>query len=256
MKTSTLFSSALFATLSLLSSSSAHIAISNPPAQAGPWTKDLSKNVHAWIGYQGKKFPCGGYKKGPVTTYQAGEQIDVMFWTFGIDDYKKLPPPGVGQSRHGGGACEFSLSYDGGKTWWVIGQYTKTCPDIYYKWPVVIPNNVPACKDSDKCLFSMSWTAYSTDQWYHHCANIVIENKNQASLGKNVGMPPLAMTIVDVTQNHQKMNTHAVGDTKSTKSSGPSAAELAINQNGKHYAFDSTKKGAKPFSLNLNLIAS
>jgi hypothetical protein len=80
-------------------------------------------------------------------------------------DWKKFPPrSGIKTSRHGGGACEFSLSEDGGDTWKVIGQYTKTCPDIYYEWPVKIPNNVKSCTDPKKCLFSMSWVAYATNQ--------------------------------------------------------------------------------------------
>ncbi|KAF9906890.1 hypothetical protein EC991_011453 [Linnemannia zychae] len=248
MKT-TLFASAVLATaLSLLSSTSAHIAISNPPAQAGPWTKNPSSAVHAWIGYQGKKFPCGGYKKGPVTTYSAGEIIPVRFWNFEIKDYKKFPPPkGLTQSRHGGGACEFSLSYDGGKTWKVIGQYTKTCPDIYYEWPVQIPKNVPSCTDSNKCLFAMSWTAYSTDQYYHHCANILI--KGAKSGGK---LPQLDMTVVDVKTLKEKMNTHALGDKKSTKSTGPDRREKTLNTNG-YFAYGG---GAGNHGIDLGLVHS
>ncbi|KAI1319855.1 hypothetical protein EDD11_002849 [Mortierella claussenii] len=234
MKAITLASSVLIATTTLfsfLSTSSAHIAISNPPAQAGPWTKNPSNAVHAWIGYQGKKFPCGGYKKGPVTTYKAGEIIPVRFWNFEITDYNKFPPrKGLTQSRHGGGACEFSLSYDGGKTWKVIGQYTKTCPDIYYEWPVLIPHNVPSCTNSDKCLFAMSWTAYATDQYYHHCANILIQGDPKYK--KSAKLPALDMTVVDVKQLHQTMNTHAVGDNKSSKSSGPDRREVSLNKGG------------------------
>ncbi|KAF9551590.1 hypothetical protein EC957_006483 [Mortierella hygrophila] len=247
MKT-TLFASAVLASaLSLLSSTSAHIAISNPPGQAGPWSKNPSNNVHAWIGYQGKTFPCGGYKKGPVTTYKAGETIPVRFWNFEIKNYKKFPPPkGLTQSRHGGGACEFSLSYDGGKSWKVIGQYTKTCPDIYYEWPVQIPKNVPSCTDSNKCLFAMSWTAYSTDQYYHHCANIVIKGV------KNGKLPKLDMTIVDVKARHEKMNTHAVGDKKSTKSTGPDRREKTLNTNG-YYA---NGGGAGTHGMDLGLVVA
>ncbi|KAG0355191.1 hypothetical protein BGZ54_001261, partial [Gamsiella multidivaricata] len=109
MKTTAFASSILLGTsmlLSLLTPSSAHMAISNPPAQAGPWSSHPSSNVHAWIGYEGKKFPCGGYKKGPVTTYKAGQVIPVRFWNFNIKNPKKFPPPsGLKQSRHGGGAC-------------------------------------------------------------------------------------------------------------------------------------------------------
>ncbi|KAF9097148.1 hypothetical protein BGX29_008201 [Mortierella sp. GBA35] len=247
MKT-TLFSSAVLASaLSLLSSTSAHIAISNPPGQAGPWTENPSNTVHAWIGYEGKPFPCGGYKEGPATTYSAGEVIPVRFWNFGIKDYKKFPPPkGLTQSRHGGGACEFSLSYDAGKTWKVIGQYTRTCPDINYEWPVQIPKNVPSCTDSKKCLFSMSWIAYTTDQYYHHCANILIKGVKDGKL------PQLDMTVVDVKQRHQKVNTHAVGDNKSKGSSGPDPREKQRNTNG-YYAFGG---GAGTHGIDLGLIRS
>ncbi|KAF9356431.1 hypothetical protein BGX26_005295 [Mortierella sp. AD094] len=235
MKATTLISTALFAALSILSSTSAHMAISNPRAQAGPWTKNPSNKVHAWIGYEGKKFPCGGYPKGPVTKYKAGDIIPVRFWTFGMD-YTKFPPPkNIKPSRHGGGACEFSLSYDAGKTWKVIGQYTKTCPDIYHEWPVLIPHNVPSCTDSDKCLFAMSWTAYATNQYYHHCANIVIDG------AKNGKLPQLDMTIVDVSARRQKMNVHAKGDAGPT-GPGPNPREKELSTNG-YYAFGGAGKG-------------
>ncbi|KAF9356432.1 hypothetical protein BGX26_005296 [Mortierella sp. AD094] len=91
----------------------------------------------------------------------------------------------------------------------------------------MIPHNVPSCNNSDKCLFAMSWTAYATDQYYHHCANILIKGANHG--GK---LPTLDMTIVDVSARHQKMNVHANGDDKSTKSSGPNPAERKLNLNG------------------------
>ncbi|KAG0055025.1 hypothetical protein BGZ83_009795 [Gryganskiella cystojenkinii] len=227
MKFATLASSLALAFMSV---TSAHMAMSNPPGQAGPWSNDPTNDLHAWIGYNGKTFPCGGYKKGPVTKYTAGETVNVRFWNFEVKDYKKFPPPkGLTQSRHGGGACEFSLSYDAGKTWHVIGQYTKTCPDLYYEWPVQIPKNVPACTDSNKCLFSFSWTAYSTDQFYHHCANIEIAASKDTA--KKI-LPELEMTVVDVKQLHQKWNTHAIGDTLGGKSTGPDRREKELNTNG------------------------
>ncbi|KAG0015823.1 hypothetical protein BGZ80_009615 [Entomortierella chlamydospora] len=212
----------------VLSTTSAHMAISNPPAQAGPWSQNPSSDVHAWIGYHGKKFPCGGYPRGPVTTYSAGDVIPVRFWNFQVTDYQTFPPPAnIPQARHGGGACEFSLSFDGGKSWSVIGQYTKTCPDLYYEWPVQIPTNVPSCTDPDLCLFAWSWTAYATNQFYHHCANIIINSNSQ--MGR---LPLLNMTVVDVTQLKQEMNTHADGDKKSTESTGPNKTQIQLNTNG------------------------
>ncbi|KAF9334397.1 hypothetical protein BG006_002235 [Podila minutissima] len=230
MKTAALFSSALLAATTLLSclgTTSAHMAISYPRAQAGPWTKDLRNTVHAWIGFQGKKFPCGGYPKGPVTSFKAGDIIPVRFWTFGVD-YKKFPPKaGIKPARHGGGSCEFSLSYDGGKSWRVIGQYTKTCPDIYYEWPVLIPKNIPSCTDSNKCLFAFSWTAYATNQFYHHCANILIKGVKGGKL------PTLPITLVDFKPH--RMRVHAAGDGKGGRGSGPNRRERELSTNG-YYA--------------------
>ncbi|KAI1314649.1 hypothetical protein EDD11_001902 [Mortierella claussenii] len=222
------------------------MAMSNPPGQAGPWTKDPRNTVHAWIGFQGKPFPCGGYKKGPVTTYKAGQVIPVRFWTFGMD-YKVFPPKsGISPARHGGGACEFSLSYDGGKTWKVIGQYTESCPDIYYTWPVQIPPNVPSCTNSDKCLFAMSWTAYATNQFYHHCANILITDG--ASNGK---LPKLDMTVVDVKARGQKQDTHAVGDRLRGKGRGPKSADRQRSTNG-FYKYGGGAE--KTHGINLGLV--
>lgn len=62
MKVTTLASSVLVATTTLfsfLSTTSAHMAMSNPPGQAGPWSNDPRSDVHAWIGYDKKTFPCG-----------------------------------------------------------------------------------------------------------------------------------------------------------------------------------------------------
>ncbi|KAI1314565.1 hypothetical protein EDD11_001994 [Mortierella claussenii] len=221
------------------------MAMSNPPGQAGPWSQNPSFDVHAWIGYKGKKFPCGGYNKGPVTTYKAGDIIPVRFWNFNVKDYQTFPPPpNLGQARHGGGACEFSLSYDAGKTWSVIGQYTKTCPDLYYEWPVQIPANAPSCTDSNQCLFAWSWTAYATNQFYHHCANVVINSD-----ASNGSLPPLKMTIVDVQQLGMSLDTHAVGDQISTMSVGPDKNQTSLNSNG----FFAAGGGAGTTGLNLGL---
>lgn len=166
----------------------------------------------------------GGYKKGPVTKLKAGQLVDVTFWNYSMKP-NEYPPKrakkdeAVKQARHGGGACEFSLSDDAGKTWKVIGQYTETCPDVYFKWPVLIPDNVPSCTDSDKCLFAFSWTGYNIEQFYHHCANVQIKGKMDGKL------PPLKMKVSDDC-------TSALGDGKNTKSKGPNPNEVKLNKAG------------------------
>jgi hypothetical protein len=59
MKVLSFATSAVLTVSALYSFAQAHIAISNPLAQAGPWSKNPDKNVHSWLGYKGKKFPCG-----------------------------------------------------------------------------------------------------------------------------------------------------------------------------------------------------
>ena len=84
---------------------------------------------------------------------KAGDIIPVRFWTSDMtysQHITELPKKSYEEARHGGGLCEFSLSYDGGKSFHVIATYTKTCPDVLYRWPVRIPDNVPSCKESGK----------------------------------------------------------------------------------------------------------
>lgn len=145
-----------------------HMAMGFPPAQGFDVANQKADGIiHAFMGFEGKPFPCGGYGKGAVTTLKAGEVINVRFWNFDMkkENYGQMPyKEGLKSARHGGGACEFAVSYDGGKKWGVIAQYTRTCPDIYFEWPVLIPKNIRECKNSNKCLFSWSWVAAKIGQ--------------------------------------------------------------------------------------------
>jgi hypothetical protein len=188
----------------------------------------------------------GGYKKGPVTKLTAGQVIKVHFWNFSIDYKKGFPPKPSGgkieQGRHGGGACEFSLSNDGGKTWWVIGQYTKTCPDVFTDWPVKIPDDVPSCTDSDKCLFAFSWTGALVPQFYHHCANVVIDGK------KGGKFPKLAMHKSDSCTTAEGDGVSNSDSLKPSKSKGPIPDEKKKNIDG----YFSYAAGHKSFNLRFH----
>ncbi|KAG0204989.1 hypothetical protein BGX28_003239 [Mortierella sp. GBA30] len=203
----------------------AHGAMLWPPVRGGVGTKAFDFKIHTFVGYQGFKFPCGGYPRGPNTNMKAGQVIPVRFWTPGMNDKKdegKLPTKKISQARHGGGLCEFSLSYDGGKTFRVIGAYTKTCPDIYYEWPVRIPDNVLSCNNPGKCIFSWSWTAHLVPQFYHNCADVTIQGV------KNGKMPTKNMQIYDF--KGYKQGVTFPGDQNSHgRGSGPSKSEIQVN---------------------------
>ncbi|KAG0301523.1 hypothetical protein BGZ98_008274 [Dissophora globulifera] len=225
------------------------MGMSNPLGQAGPWSKNPDKLVHSWIGFQGKPFPCGGYTDGPVTNLTIGEVINVRFWTFGLKNITATPPlpKTIPTARHGGGSCEFSLSYDGMKTWKVIGQYTKSCPDIYTEWPVLIPDNIPECTNPKTCFFSMSWIAHKVPQFYHHCANVVVKGGSNYTALPSFALPTLDMTVVDLPPN--KTLVSAVGDNE-LQSPGPDENEIKMNMNGDF------KHGGKLMDkgLSLNLV--
>jgi len=151
----------------LTTSALAHIGMGYPPAQGGVGKgRKKDPTFTSWIGLKRKPYPCGGYQKGPVTTLTAGQVVNVRFWHGSIgDNVDNFPPKSFSEeARHGGGACEFSLSYDGGQTYWVIGQYSQTCPTVFHEWPVMIPKNIKSCEDPNKCLFVWSWIGANVPQ--------------------------------------------------------------------------------------------
>lgn len=101
---------------------------------------------------------CKGKAPGtPTLVLTAGQTIDVQF---------------EGSARHGGGVCQFSLSYDNDKTFYVIEEYQGSCPDSRYAWPVTIPKTVPPC---DRCTFAWTWVnAIGNREFYMDCADVQI----------------------------------------------------------------------------------
>ncbi|KAG0091063.1 hypothetical protein BGZ93_009010 [Podila epicladia] len=209
----------------LFTSTDAHMAMLYPPPRGGVGTKDFDWGIHQFVGYEDYKFPCGGFPKGPNTDLKAGQVVGVRFWSSAMSDKEDkggLPSKKIEQARHGGGMCEFSLSYDGGKSFHVIGTYTKTCPDAVYEWPVKIPDNVPSCNDPGKCLFSWSWTANLMPQFYHNCADVTIKGVKDGELPKKtIQIYDFKGHKMDVTFDGDG-NSHSLGP-------GPSKSEIEAN---------------------------
>ncbi|KAI8605042.1 hypothetical protein EDD21DRAFT_364632 [Dissophora ornata] len=202
--------------------SEAHMAMLYPTPRGGYGTKAFDWKIHTFIGYEGLKFPCGGYPKGPNTNLKAGQVVPVRFWTPKLTNTNSLPKNKISEARHGGGLCEFSLSYDGGKTFHVIGSYTKTCPDAYYEWPVRIPDNIPSCNNPGKCLFSWSWTANLVPQYYHNCADVTITGV------KNGKLPSKMMQVYDFKGVKQGKTFPGDGHSQD-RGPGPIKSEITTN---------------------------
>ncbi|KAF9113518.1 hypothetical protein BGX27_001395 [Mortierella sp. AM989] len=193
--------------------------------------------VHAFIGFNGDHtLPCNGYNKhGPVTHIKAGETINVRFWGPALSerDLDTLPrkPRGkkqINQARHGGGLCQMSLSYDGGRTFHLIGQYSKSCPDFYYNWPVKIPDNAPSCNKPGQCLFVWSWTAVNVPQFYMNCADVRIAGKKNSKLSS---LGSESIQIVDV-KGYKKGVTKPGDGAGDKMGKGPIPSEVEANLRG------------------------
>ncbi|KAG0329227.1 hypothetical protein BG004_002375 [Podila humilis] len=172
-------------------------------------------------GGQGKTYPCAGYPpdKQVVQTFRAGETINVRFGNaqFGSPGQPPLEPTS-NQARHAGGLCEFSISMDNGQTFGVFARYHGSCPDMYYDWPVRLPDNLPSC---DSCIF-----AATQAEFYMGCADIkIIGNSNAKTLPPEIANVPPRLANMPGYQYY-----HATGDQfGNTKSSGPNPAEVDAN---------------------------
>ncbi|KAJ2628359.1 hypothetical protein GGF44_004503, partial [Coemansia sp. RSA 1694] len=95
-------------------------------------------------------------------TWTAGESVTVAF-----------PPGGT---THGGGHCEFSLSYDGGKTFVVVYQVLSRCfgTDLNTRqYTFDLPAGLPG---SNSAVFGWSWVnAIGNREFYLNCADVAIK---------------------------------------------------------------------------------
>ncbi|KAG0213592.1 hypothetical protein BGX28_004009 [Mortierella sp. GBA30] len=107
------------------------------------------------------------------TMYKAGETISTQY--------------SVG-ANHGGGHCQWALSYDDGKTWVVLHTLIRDClknANQQYSVPVTIPANAP----SGKATFMWLWNnAVGNRELYSNCADIEIKGQDGGELK---GVAPL-----------------------------------------------------------------
>ncbi|KAI9505316.1 hypothetical protein GGI25_003641 [Coemansia spiralis] len=116
----------------------------------------------------------------PVETWTAGQSITVSFEQ--------------GGAAHGGGHCQFSISYDNGQTFAVIHEVLQYCffngPSNGNSAEVLsytfnLPSNLPS---SDKAVFAWSWVnAIGNREFYMNCADVAIQGGSSTSYtGKQI----------------------------------------------------------------------
>lgn len=126
-----------------------------------------------------RTFPCAGKKPGPiVSTFAAGEHIPVIL---------------EGTATHDGGHCQFSISYDEGKTFVVLMTVYREClRKSGNTYLVPIPTGIPSAK---RAVFHWSWiNAIGNREYYANCADIAIQG---VSPGKLEGLQLLVVNNPD-----------------------------------------------------------
>ena len=84
----------------------------------------------------------------PLTAIRPTSSCDIS--SFGSLEYANDSL--AGSATHGGGSCQFSLSYDGGNTWAVIHSIIGGCP-LNSAYTFSVPTNIP----SGNALFAWTW---------------------------------------------------------------------------------------------------
>jgi hypothetical protein len=187
------------------------------------------------------------------TVYKAGESIPTGY--------------GIG-SAHGGGHCQWALSYDHEKTWVVIQTEIRTClqgavtGQTNVRVPVVIPKDAP----SGNATFMWLWVnAIGVRELYSNCADIRIEGQDGgtvtgvepllANYNTTYGIIPEFPTAADP-DSHELFNTRkpisiTVGSSGGTAVStpDPSSPSSSSSPNPKNNAASGSRDHIHPFEL-------
>ncbi|KAJ2398386.1 hypothetical protein GGI23_003225 [Coemansia sp. RSA 2559] len=171
----------------------------------------------------------------PVATWTAGQSVTVQFQP--------------GGSPHGGGHAQFSVSYDGGKTFVVVYEVLKymffngpsssgTAEVLSYTF--TLPKDLPS---SDNVIFAWSWVnAVGNREFYMNCADIAIKGTGSTSytgykmvIANHKGYPTIPefngnyATGLQYYDTGEKVTVTGSGSTSSSNSN-PSPAESSPNE--------------------------
>ena len=154
----------------------AHMFMSDPP----PLRAANNPNAGGDVDYELKspielaQFPCRGdlglvgtEAGAPVADYKAGQSYSATI---------------EGGAAHNGGSCQFSLSYDKGKTFKVIQSIIGDCPvSGGSSFDFTIPADAPS---SDSAIFSWSWNnKVGNREFYQNCAVVSISGGSGGGSG-------------------------------------------------------------------------
>ncbi|KAL8404212.1 hypothetical protein RB594_009174 [Gaeumannomyces avenae] len=154
-----------------LTGSQAHMYMEKPPALGGvdnsiTQPKDIDYAMSSPLDphANGTDFPCRGHHKllgtpsgASVAKWQAGSTYEMVI---------------NGSAPHGGGSCQGSLSYDGGKTFTVIHTWMGGCPGM---GPSPFKFQIPLDAPSGQAVFAWTWlNRIGFREFYMNCAAVEV----------------------------------------------------------------------------------
>lgn len=151
----------LLSLVSVLSVTMAHMAMTEPAPRRSPnhsgyrGGSSVDYDMTSPLGGS-RKFPCRGAPKGPkAKTYTAGQPIKTHIG---------------GSAKHGGGHCQFSMTYDD-NTFVVLKTIYGTCLMDSVNYEIPLPKDAP----NGNVTLAWSWfNKVGNREFYMNCADIEI----------------------------------------------------------------------------------
>ncbi|KAJ1718636.1 hypothetical protein LPJ61_006535, partial [Coemansia biformis] len=177
----------------LAGSAAAHMALTYPCPRYSPHCATKPRLPAGVADYDySLKTPLSSSNGGskPLCKYTKAWPQPVASWTAGQSVTVTFQKDGAG---HGGGHCQFSMSYDGGKTFVVIHEELEHCffngpstsnqPQVF-QYTFNLPQALPA---SNSAIFSWSWVnAMGNREFYMNCADVTISGTSKSFTGKKM----------------------------------------------------------------------
>lgn len=151
---------------------SGHVLLAEPRPQQNPGDPSpINGKNRDYCGY------AQDFSVAPAATLVAGQVFNVRFGNPNVDP-ATANPEAANQARHGGGFCEFSLSYDQGASFHVVARYLRSCPDVFFDWPFLVPEDAPA----GQALFAWTWFPHlsGAPEMYMDCSVVEVQSSTPA----------------------------------------------------------------------------
>jgi hypothetical protein len=168
----------IFTCISLVN---AHVFMSSPPSRRNKYSSFyrsrnlVDYNIMAPLNTPGYRFPCKGFPKGPPTAIFNSNVIPITF---------------EGSATHGGGHCQFGITYDD-NTFVVLKTVMRTCLIEGMSYQLVLPSNIPS---GDVTLFWTWVNRIGGREYYMECADISIRTGNT----NNIRINGLELLVVNL----------------------------------------------------------